>query len=158
MTKTSFPAPFKCYMPPHFKVYGAICISPNNRILLVQGRMTGLWSFPKGHLEARETALQCALRELHEETGLRIKAQPIAYKKYGTGGYFIFSVSEEYRLFPQDSKEVLQARWFSVEEVQKLEKNIGVSLFCRHLVKSGIDKTIGGEMNSVLYSSPVISS
>lgn len=120
--------------------------------------MTGLWSFPKGHLESRETALQCALRELQEETGLRMKIPPMAYKKYGTGGYFIFSVPEEYRLFPQDNKEVIQARWFSVEEIQKLEKNIGVSLFCRHLIKSGIEQTIGAEMKPVLYPNSAISS
>lgn len=148
MTKASFPAPFKCYMPPHFKVYGAICISPNNRILLVQGRKTGLWSFPKGHMESGETALQCATRELQEETGLRLRTQPLAYKKYGTNGYFIFNVAEEYRLFPQDSHEVMQARWFSVDEIQKLQKNVGVSLFCRYLLKSGLHQAVAEEPSS----------
>jgi 8-oxo-dGTP pyrophosphatase MutT (NUDIX family) len=31
---------------------------------------TRQWSFPKGHLNAREAALACALRETQEETGL----------------------------------------------------------------------------------------
>lgn len=148
MMKTNFPAPFKCYMPPHFKVYGAICISPNNKVLLVQGRKTGMWSFPKGHLESGETALQCALRELQEETGLRLRIQPMAYKKYATGGYFLFSVPEEYRLFPQDSREVLQARWFTLDEIQKLQKNVGVSLFCRYLIKSGLHDAVVEESES----------
>lgn len=34
------------------------------------------WSFPKGHMEARETEEQTALRELFEETGLRAKLFP----------------------------------------------------------------------------------
>ena len=29
------------------------------------------WDLPKGHLEQGESELQCALRELHEETGIR---------------------------------------------------------------------------------------
>ncbi len=33
-----------------------------------QGRL--LWSLPKGHIEAGETAEQAALREVHEETGI----------------------------------------------------------------------------------------
>jgi 8-oxo-dGTP pyrophosphatase MutT (NUDIX family) len=33
-----------------------------------KGRM--IWSFPKGHLEAGETAEQAAIREVFEETGL----------------------------------------------------------------------------------------
>jgi len=34
-------------------------------------RLPGRYDLPKGHLEGRETELQCALRELREETGIR---------------------------------------------------------------------------------------
>ena len=34
-----------------------------------RGRL--LWSLPKGHLEAGETALEAAIREVEEETGIR---------------------------------------------------------------------------------------
>jgi 8-oxo-dGTP diphosphatase len=33
------------------------------------------WSLPKGKRRGRETALECALREVLEETGLRCKAE-----------------------------------------------------------------------------------
>lgn len=34
-------------------------------------KLPGRYDLPKGHLEGRETELQCALRELREETGIR---------------------------------------------------------------------------------------
>jgi len=60
------------------KVFGTICISENNRILLVRGAKTGKWSFPKGHLKMSEMGQECALRELREETGLDLKGHTYA--------------------------------------------------------------------------------
>lgn len=39
--------------------------------LLLYQRASRTWSFPKGHMDAGETEIQTALRELAEETGLR---------------------------------------------------------------------------------------
>jgi 8-oxo-dGTP pyrophosphatase MutT (NUDIX family) len=54
---------------------GAICfrdsISGKEReVLIIRSTKKGNpWLFPKGHVEANETAADCALRELEEETG-----------------------------------------------------------------------------------------
>lgn len=42
------------------------------QVFLVQLH-AGHWSFPKGHIDHHETQQETAERELHEETGLRIK-------------------------------------------------------------------------------------
>jgi len=42
-----------------------------NKVLIVQSR-GNLWGLPKGTLEYGETAIQCAIREVKEETGLLI--------------------------------------------------------------------------------------
>lgn len=128
-----FPTAFKCYKPPSHKVYGCIVISQDNKVLLVKGRSSQKWSFPKGHMETRETSLQCALRELSEETGLRITGEPITFKKYSAAGYFIYSVPSEYRLFPQDVREIEDAQWVSLEAMNHLDKNVDVSMFCQHI-------------------------
>ena len=44
-------------------------------LLLIKNRYGGHWSFPKGHVEGRETEVQTALREGKEETGLDISLQ-----------------------------------------------------------------------------------
>lgn len=52
----------------------------DGRVLLVKRRNppdAGLWGFPGGHVEPGETAMQAAVRELWEETG--VSAQPVGY-------------------------------------------------------------------------------
>ena len=87
-------------------------------------------------MEGTETSIQCAVRELGEETGLQITSEPISYKKYSAAGYFIYSVDTEYRLFPKDNREIEAAAWFSYEEIQSLNKNVDVSMFCSHIARS----------------------
>lgn len=45
------------------------------------------WSFPKGKLEHGETSLQAAVREVGEETGLRVRVgRRLSRQTYGVGG------------------------------------------------------------------------
>lgn len=49
----------------------------NNQVLLVRRRNepdARLWGFPGGHVDLGETALDAAVRELHEETGVTGRA------------------------------------------------------------------------------------
>jgi len=134
--KMTFPSAFDSYKPPHNKVYGCICISQTNKILLVKGRKGQLWSFPKGHRERSDvTSLACALRELKEETGIALEKDYICFKKFKAAEYYIFQVENEYRLFPQDTVEIEDAAWLTYEEICDLPKNIDVSLFCQTIEK-----------------------
>ncbi|MBD5755233.1 NUDIX domain-containing protein, partial [Citrobacter freundii] len=59
---------------PHVTV--ACIVHAEDKFLVVEETINGkaLWNQPAGHLEADETLVQAAARELWEETG--IKAQP----------------------------------------------------------------------------------
>ena len=70
---------------------GAVVRDARGRILLVQrgtepGR--GLWSVPGGRVEAGESTAQAAVREVAEETGLRIVVEALAgtVERSGPGG------------------------------------------------------------------------
>lgn len=43
------------------------------KVLLLKNHNGKYWSFPKGHIERKETEKQTALREIKEETGLDVK-------------------------------------------------------------------------------------
>jgi ADP-ribose pyrophosphatase YjhB (NUDIX family) len=64
-----------------FPRLGAIAVTiRDGKVLLAQRGKSpdrGLWGFPGGHVEAGETALAAAARELLEETG--ITADPVEY-------------------------------------------------------------------------------
>jgi 8-oxo-dGTP pyrophosphatase MutT (NUDIX family) len=126
---------WKSYTPLTRRVYGCICITPNKKILLVKGRQgEKKWSFPKGHRESFDTSpLSCALRELKEETGLSLKESFVSSKRFKAGEYYVFFVPEEYSVKPQDTREIEEAKWVTLEEMCFLNKNVDVSLFTQQV-------------------------
>ncbi len=129
---------WKSYIPFSRRVYGCICVAPNNKVLLVQGRHgSKKWSFPKGHREIDDiTPLQCALRELKEETGLTLREDFIGTKRFRAGEYFLFLLPAEFTAIPQDRNEIACAKWFTVEEMMNINKNVDVSLFTQFVQNS----------------------
>ena len=136
--KPSF-KPWSSYKPRQQQVFGCILISPQKKILTVKGNLSDKWSFPKGHIESGETSLQCALRELYEETGVVPHCEYSSYKQFkhpihkklNTAGYFIFYVSQEYPIHIFDTYEVAEAKWLSYEELCTINGNIDISSFKR---------------------------
>ena len=109
---------------------------------LVQGRHTGKWSFPKGHLQHGETGPECALREIAEETGLdevdHARSIGTLFLHYGT--YYLYECSGFDPLLPRDQKEIVHAKWMTLEEMRGVSLNADVSQFrkqrCRVLAWS----------------------
>lgn len=61
------------------------------RVLVLYRKREGDWTFPKGHVEAGESAVETAVRELREETGLEVQLfegeeLPVLYYAYPEGG------------------------------------------------------------------------
>lgn len=63
----------------HEKSCGAIVYRKshgNTEILLIKHINSGHWSFPKGHMEAGETEIETAIREIKEETSVDVMIDP----------------------------------------------------------------------------------
>lgn len=97
----------------------------NGRFLLVRVRtLQGdeVWTFPKGHLDAGETPLEAALREVTEETGYACRAlgtlMTTRYSFLRSHGRVAktvkwFLMQPEKKVGEPDAAEVLCARWMS---------------------------------------------
>ena len=98
---------------------------------IIQGRATGKWSFPKGHSKRGETPLDCAKREIVEETGIPIclLSEPIQFIKLASSKYYLFELSKKIPFNPKDSFEVMETKWATLEEMKGLSINAGIQQF-----------------------------
>lgn len=112
---------------------GGIVINSKKQVLLVSQDGSS-WSFPKGHIEEGEDALEAAKREINEESGvynLQLINKMGSYKRHKIGDdlkedkselktihLFLFKTNQEF-LQPIDGENP-EARWVEKERVSEL--------------------------------------
>ncbi len=116
-------------------VYGAICVDADGNVLLVRGRRSQKWSFPKGHRKFTESVLECARRELKEETGICAPSKYVSVHKLRGGTYFVFAIETKPEIVIGDTWEIEEATWWPLADLPRIDSNVDVSIF-RTLMKS----------------------
>jgi mRNA-decapping enzyme subunit 2 len=133
-TSVTFPKAFSCYKSNTEKVYGTICISPLNTILVVRGKKSSKWSFPKGHKNRGETYIDCAVRETYEEAGIDLEnIVPTSYQRLSVGEYYFYDLQEEVVPRINDTQEISEARWMSIDDMRLASCNVDVNNFLNRL-------------------------
>lgn len=112
------------------QVYGTIFLTPNGSVLLVKGRHSGKWSFPKGHPNEGETEFEAAERETMEETGLRLSPFFDRIIHLTTGTYYLVK-THELNVFPADQNEIIDTRWIPLSKIKGFPVNLDVNTFLR---------------------------
>ena len=128
---------------------GAI-VFKNGHVLLVrrgQAPAQGLWAIPGGSVKLGETLQAAAEREIHEETGLRIRAREPVYTfesivRDDDGGirfhYVIIDLVADYiEGEPHPGDDALEAQWFSPQDIQRADVSKATRQLLREQFKFG---------------------
>jgi bis(5'-nucleosidyl)-tetraphosphatase len=94
------------------------------KYLLVYGKKSHKWGFPKGHMEPMETEEETALRELKEETGIEIQGPMTKKIRFRNNVYFVVEMRTEFlpkEMNIPDKNEIERAQWFSEEDMLRLK-------------------------------------
>src|SRR3990167_7193519 len=107
-------------------------IENNGKFLLVQEAkksVHGLWNFPAGKMEELIELEKNAIKEAKEETGYAVKINGLVgvyqelHKKINLI-MFVFSSSIKGGKMKVPKDEILQAKWFTYEQIKKMENRI----------------------------------
>ena len=93
------------------------------QILLIKHSNSGHWSFPKGHVEAGETEVETAVREIKEETGVDANIDTrfrtvVTYspkKDVIKDVVYFFATADCYETEKQE-EEVSEVRWVDIDK------------------------------------------
>lgn len=130
-------------MKRHFCASAFIIDPYTKKILLIKHKKNRRWTQPGGHIEGNETPEEAALREVYEETGLRVRLlgerfpreddfiRPLGIQKNRrttSDGETHMHIDIIYAAIPNDeSKEKLNKeesdaiRWFSRNELENID-------------------------------------
>lgn len=109
---------------------GAVCWRETHaglEVLLVHRPKYNDWSWPKGKVEKGETLPECAVREVEEETGLKVHlGLPLPPARYTVGknlqkhvAYWAAEVTGDPKLQPENPSEIDQVAWFPVARARQ---------------------------------------
>lgn len=99
-------------------------VERDGKYLLIQeaqSKCRGKWFLEAGHLEPDETIFDGAKREIREECGCDVELTNVCLihhlpERSFLGIYFSTRLLRE-QVYPLDSAEILDARWFTYEEI-----------------------------------------
>jgi len=116
---------------------GAIIFNESSdKVLMVLNKMShekgeNKWGFPKGHRKHNEKVVDCARREVSEETGICLPKEFFKKRIFIHNSlYFIIFLRQDYDNFDiKDKNEIAKVEWQSLKQIKLLNKNRDVRKF-----------------------------
>ena len=108
-----------------------VVVNAKGELLLVKRKKNGLWELPGGTIERGELPAHAAQEETEEESGVLTDAVTFTFvaqftqRPYGIVNLYETRKSSGRIDVPEDSDEVLAARWMSFEQIIKQPKKMG---------------------------------
>lgn len=121
--------------------------SKSRKILLVQSRGQ-MWGCPKGTIKDFENTLNCAIREVKEETGIDLEEKNLnEYAVLNSKVLYYFLEMKEIDVYIQNhifDNDANGIGWFNIDCLETLVKkgSININQHCRLLIKRIFNKDI----------------
>ncbi len=112
---------------------GGIVQNEKKEMLFIFRR--GKWDLPKGKMEKRESAEECAQREVEEETGVsglvlkkKVGETYHTYDEYGKhilkiSHWFYYTCAKEQDLKPQTEEDITETKWVKTKDIKEPMSN-----------------------------------
>ncbi|CAG8925474.1 unnamed protein product [Penicillium salamii] len=118
-------------------VRGAIMLNEDmDEVVLVKGWKKGAnWSFPRGKINKGEKDLDCAIREVYEETGFDVRAANLIKNDEDVKDIEVTMREQHMQLFvfrgvprdtyfePRTRKEISKIEWYKLSDLPTMRKN-----------------------------------
>lgn len=118
------------YLKSKFKVIEAAggIVEAKGKLLMIYRRK--MWDIPKGKLDKGETIEECAVREVEEETGVKVRIDKkidAVWHTYTTKRKYILKKTHWYamqcvddsKMAPQKDEGIKKVEWMDMEQVRK---------------------------------------
>ena len=105
------------------KNVGLIVLDQNNLLLICRRKSKKTWQFPQGGIDADESPIKAAYRELYEEVGIKKNQVKIIQK---SKHWYRYDLPEKYKPWPKSLKNFKgqTQKWYMLKANAELEINL----------------------------------
>lgn len=123
------------------RLKAGVILVKDGRVLVVQN-YNFKWSFPKGGINSQESEISAAVRELEEETGIKIKESELDKRhiRYKNQIYYIHNFEGAFNIqLILDKIEITGIGWSCLECAQNLNLSADIKKLLRMVNLKGLE-------------------
>ena len=108
---------------PYRKNVGLIVLNKKNKLLVCRRKSKKTWQFPQGGIDAGESNIKAAFRELYEEVGIKTRQVKVIQE---SNHWYHYDLPEKYQPRPRSLKNFKGQiqKWYLLKATKDLEINL----------------------------------